>query len=80
LPVIFPDEPKVAQDLNNGDIWRRKGKFLLEASHEQEQYPIVVVVRAPSLRNFGALYFVALATLKQRGTSRYSRMHASLAA
>jgi hypothetical protein len=58
LPVIFTDESSVAQDLNKGDIWRRKGEFLPDATDKQDQYLIAAMLwgaigpgfRSPLLR------------------------------
>jgi hypothetical protein len=67
LPIIFTDESTVAQDMNQGRIWERKGEFLPDATSEQAQHPITVMVwgaigpgfRSPSLRTHsipGTLY------------------------
>jgi hypothetical protein len=43
-------------------------EFLPDATYEQEQHPIAVIVWGASVLDFGALYFVALTTQMQRGT------------
>jgi hypothetical protein len=44
FPTVFTDESMIAQDLNKGGIWRRRGELLEEGTFERTQHPISVMV------------------------------------
>jgi hypothetical protein len=44
IPIIFTDESMVAQDLNVGCIWRKRGEILEEGFYEHDHHPISVMV------------------------------------
>jgi transposase len=43
-PIIFSDESMIAQDLNRGGIWRKRGEILEEGFYEKELHPMSVMV------------------------------------
>jgi transposase len=43
-PIIFTDESMVAQDLNQGGLWRRRGEMLAEGTYDLDHHPIAVMV------------------------------------
>jgi hypothetical protein len=44
LPIIFTDESMVAQDLDRGGIWRKRGEILEEGFYEKDHHPLSVMV------------------------------------
>jgi hypothetical protein len=44
LPIIFTDESMVAQNLNKGGIWRKRGEILVEGFYERDHHPLSVMV------------------------------------
>jgi hypothetical protein len=44
LPIIFTDESMVAQDLNLGCLWRKRGEILEEGCYDLDHHPISVMV------------------------------------
>jgi transposase len=42
--IIFTDESMVAQNLDLGGIWRKRGEFLAEGTYELELHPLHVMV------------------------------------